>query len=162
MQLSHYLMILSILWLHCHNLNINWKVNTLIFNSSFCWKNCQTSLWLLWIYALFKLFKRDKSEDFIQLNIYFVLLQVCSAYVHCDYKMFIIYIEDIEETLNKKDKFNSKNIIFKEYHEFLDVFLLKKKLKSCHCTVTMIIRSFWRKKKSCSLSHYTLCFTMNS
>ena len=48
--------------------------------------------------------------------------------------MFIICIEDIEEALNKKDKSDSRNIVSKEYHEFLNVFLLKKTEKLLlHC-----------------------------
>ena len=133
-------------------------MNTLIFNSNFCQKNCQTSLQFSQIHILFKLSEKDKFKDFTQLNIYFVLLWVCNVYVHCDYKMFIIYIKDIEEVLNKKNKFNLKNIVFKEYHEFLNVFLLKKTEKlSLHWNYNYEIVLKKEKKLFFKLLYFMFC-----
>ena len=132
-RLAHYPIVLGLPWLKQHDPVTGWSANSMLFNSEYCQKNCNTPLRPTRIKALNDVpvksrpeYLPDRPGILQNRDIAEVSLRACAAYARRDYQMFTISVEDIESALKAKEEIDLNKQLPEEFKDFKDVFSPKK------------------------------------
>lgn len=128
-RLAHYPIVLGLPWLKEHDPVTGWSANSMLFNSEYCRKNCNTPFKPTKIKALNDVppkarpeYLPNRPDGLNSRDIAKVSLQACAAYARRGYQMFTISVEDIESALKAKEEINLDTQLPEEFRDFKDVF----------------------------------------
>ncbi|TKA50332.1 hypothetical protein B0A49_13656, partial [Cryomyces minteri] len=134
--LGHYPIVLGIPWLRQHNVDIDWRLNSLKFISEFCQSHCLppglSSLSVTGSHDYDS--KPSIPEPPLPMKLESKRpLDICmigaAPFVHLTKKysetMFAVSLRDVEKALQPKEEVDPATKLPPEYHEFLDVFSRK-------------------------------------
>lgn len=128
-RLAHYPIVLGLPWLKEHDPVTGWGANSMLFNSDYCRRNCNTPLRPTKIKALNDVpaksrpkYLPDRPGALKDRDIAKVSLRACTAYARRKYEMFAISIEDIEAALKGQPSVDLDQYLPEEFKDFKDVF----------------------------------------
>ncbi|KAH0358938.1 hypothetical protein KCU65_g10168, partial [Aureobasidium melanogenum] len=132
--LSHYPIILGIPWLKVHDPEVKFGQNTLLFNSEYCQKNCNTPLRPTRVHAVPDVPPKDRPENVVRpvadpepvpasdsLDIQPVSLLALSKFANRGLTIYQVSLEQVEDALNEKSERTAVELPV-ELEDYCDVF----------------------------------------
>lgn len=128
-KLAHYPVVLGLPWLKQHDPTTGWSSNSMLFDSDYCRKNCNTPERPARVRLLHDVPRKGRPEHLPdrpvglqRIDIAPISLRAAAAYARRNYSMFAVTIENLDTALKAKEEIDLDKLIPPEFHDMRPMF----------------------------------------